>query len=459
MDKFLKQFRANFLANLPFKLAALVIAFLVWFIVMNVQDPVTANTITIPLQMRNLEMLTTIPDPVFLENASALNNMTVSIHVNANSRDVAVLNENLVAYADVQTVLHLVGHSDRVPLAVNLEGLTGDSVRLGPQTPSTVTLELDRIETRYFEPEWDEMPHADYGFITLWDEATIEPYEISVTGPSRVLSQIDRLIVEVAAEMYERREHLFMFNRLPVPVNAEGYPVPINRQHVSFGNRVNIYVPVYQLGMVRVLPPDFEGLPYGFGVSSINLSRDSFSVAGLPEHIAALQPISLETLQLNAATDSITQNFNINNYLPQGVFLTDRLDSTTTATVNIEPIVERDFVITREMVNVTGVGSNFQILTDEIVVTISGLEGVMAGITSLGASANLSGLEYGQHEINLSISLPSGAQIVSGTPVLSVQIGVDEPDPQEDPPENGEDPPLENGEENGENEPEEEEIP
>jgi YbbR domain-containing protein len=448
MEKFFKRFRANFVANLPFKVAAVVIALALWFVVMNVVEPVQNLPFDIELEIRNVDALRNITTPVFLENEAALSGLPITFQLRGTNSGMNALAQNLNAYIDLSTaeILHEAAHSRTLTATIRVDGAIGDDAHLRTFSPSSVILELDRFATAYFELQWYEYGHEADGFIALWDSATKYPQTVAITAPSRVLSQIDRLLVR--ADMHERREHLILSDYVPTAVDIDGNSVI--SPNISYSSLVNAHVPVYQLGVARIAPLTYDGPAEGFGVRNVTLSRDNFAVAGPPEVIDAMAMIDFETLQLDDISSSFTRNFNINEFLPEGVFLIDRMDNQTTATINIEPILQRNFVITREMVNITGVPNEFQILTEQITVTIAAIESVIAGISTLSASANLSGLDYGQHQVNLNINLPARAQIVGAAPTLSVRIG-DEADI--DPPENGDGLPYEPYEPGGVDEP------
>ena len=424
MSKFFKENRAKFIANLPFKIAALLIAFGLWFFVLNVIEPVTQMPVSVRLEVRGVEGLERLDSPVFLENQTQLSNLDITVLVRGTQREITAFYESMTAYIDLSTayVQHSVAGTNRLSVNVNVTGNTADVSSVGLPNPSTVELHLDNIITRHLDVELNKHGYVLDGFILIEEEVTVYPPTLAVTGPSRVVNRISRLIVDADIDDSEGR-HVQLHGYTPRAVDANDESIGL--ANVRFSSMVDVYIPIYQRGTATILVPGYDAPAPGFGVSGVTLTQSVFPVFGTPEALANLTPIVLEQMQLGSATADLSRSFVVNNYLPNGVYLIDRMNYRVTAHVYIEPVIQRSFNIARESVSVTGVSTNFQILTDVVTVTVSGLQSVVANMSVPTASINLAGLEYGNHNINLNIALPQGAQLI-GSAVFLVQIGDDD---------------------------------
>ena len=419
MGKFFKDYRAKFVANLPFKVAALVIAFSLWFFVLNMEEPVVSGNASVRFELRHMGGLEQLADPVFLENAAELLQTQILVSVRGTHREISSFEESAVAYVDLSTAAVIHGAGTRSSLRVNIQ-LEGDfeSVAVGLLQPSSVELHFDSIESVDVPVQLEIFGIVDADFILIEEEKD-HPQTLSVRGPSRIINSIDRLLIE--ADMQGRQSSLRLEGYRPRALNFEGNDVDVS--NVSFA-AVDVFIPVYRRAVAVFVAPAHDAPAAGFGVREVELSQRQFAVFGTDEALAALQPITPEAMELGGASATFSRSFTINNYLPSGVYLIDRQNYRITATVVIEPVASRTFTINREMIAVTGVSTNSQILTEQVNVTITGIESVVEDMTRPDVSISLAGLEYGQHQINLNVNLPARANLV-GAPSVLVQIGDD----------------------------------
>ncbi|MCL2170245.1 MAG: hypothetical protein FWB74_09525 [Defluviitaleaceae bacterium] len=434
MEKQNDSLKERFLANLPYKMIAFIIAFALWFFVLNTIEPMANRDVGALLQVRNAHSLLGLAEPIHLANYEELIHQNIYVTVRGTQRNIDAL--NIEAYIDLSQayILYSAGGTTRLSVGVNVVGNFDDVHRMPDSvSPSTVVLHLDRIISRHVDVEFYWYGDVEYGFILIEEQATHYPPTLILTGPSEAINRIDRLVVE--ADMNGRYNHLLLENYRPRAVDADGNYVAVPA-YVEFSSYVHIYVPVYQLGVVRFNDVSYTDPAPGFGVLRASLTQRYFNVFGSADAIYNLSPLYFETLQLHDRSTSFSQSFIVNNYLPSGIYLVDRMNYRTTVNIEIEPIQTRTFTINREDVTVTGLTAVSNILTEQVNVTIAALESVMAGIVSPAASIDLTWFGYGQHQINLNIDIPPRAQIVGVPPSLTVVIG-DLPaydDPYEYPP-------------------------
>ncbi|MCL2855881.1 MAG: CdaR family protein [Defluviitaleaceae bacterium] len=423
MDSFLSKLKEVFVTNLPLKIGAVLIALAIWFLILNFQDPVRTQELFVRLYLRNENELVGSQHQFFLENAEQLRNQIITVQVRGNNADVQAFEESLVAYIDLSTdrIIQTAAEGrGEINTMVNVMGNFGDRVDFRSHSPSTVTLYLDNIITREFDVDFVVAGQVADGYVLVEERYTISPDALTLQGPSSLLAQIDRLVLEVDVE--GQTGTIQRNNQRPIAVNEDGDGITSHDIRIIGG--VAVTVPIYRGGVVNILPPTHEGgLGVGFGVLPIHITPSQFYVAGSGDAIEGLTSITLPPIVMDGATESFTREFDISRHLPAGVFLLDSTQNIATAEVVIEPIRQREFTVARENVNIIGAPSNFQILTDNVTFTISALESVLAGIGNINTSINLIGRGEGEHTINLNVNLPSGASIVGSTPALVVHIG------------------------------------
>jgi YbbR domain-containing protein len=415
-----KDFGKRFISNLPFKLVATLIAFVLWFVVLNVTNPIVLHTALLDLHLINANEF---PADRFLINASALSNEQIAVQLRGTQREIDELTDRLVAYIDLSAdyIYNHTRNAMHFSVTVNVRPTDGDWGNVVWQnTRNSVLLAVEEVITREIEIEFESLGEPEHGFIALWDRAVINPLLISVSGPHSEVVRIDRIMA--VADVSELDYHLHSTAAELLAYDLADGEVSLN--NMRFAN-VEIFVPVYRLGHVRVLTPEFEGVPaVGYGAVDVSIAPVSFAVAGPLEIIESLGDLRLGAVSVEGANSRVTEYYDVRDYLPEEVLLVHPAQFQIRADVVIESVVVREFILFAE--NIAGVGSlyDYQILTREVTVNISAMESILRTVGTLSGWINLNNLEEGQHQVNVIINnLPAGAQVVGGAPSVSVMIG------------------------------------
>ncbi|MCL2621302.1 MAG: hypothetical protein FWD97_10260 [Defluviitaleaceae bacterium] len=421
MDNLISKLKDLFVTNLPLKIGAILIAVVVWFLILNFQDPVRTQELVVRLTLLNEEALARSGNHFFLENAEQLRQQYVTVQVRGNNQHVDALSASLVAYIDLSLshILDSATTDDSLNVHIGVSGNFGDGVDFRSHSPSSIALYLDTITSREFFVDFQVTGQPAEGYILIEQDSHIRPNVLTMRGPSKLLNQIDRLLLEVDIEGTDASIH--RPNQQPIALDI--YGELFDNENVRPFGGITVSIPVFRSGTAQILPMTHEGdIGSGFGIGPINVTPAQFEVAGSSDAIETLIPIALPPIALNGATTGFEMEFDISQYLPDGVFLVNADQNIATAQVIIEPIGQREFTVFAENVSFVG-SSNFQVLTESITFTVSALESILAGISNVGASASLFGRGEGEHTINLSVGLPLGATIVGETPTITVRIG------------------------------------
>ncbi len=179
--RILNWFSATFVANWPTKLLSLIVAAILWFHVLSVEDPQTTQTLTVKVVAVNepsdLKAIKLTPEAVELRlrgRESALAQaQTGRIRTEANLRGTKV-GENEVP-------LRVAG----VPL----------SLAVVPGYPSTATAEMDTIIER--QRPVNDMVRGDPARGFVIEDVTVEPAEVTVRGATSAVREVARTVAIV----------------------------------------------------------------------------------------------------------------------------------------------------------------------------------------------------------------------------------------------------------------------
>lgn len=169
---------------------SVLLAVVIWFtIAINVYTSTPRDFYHIPLQV---ELNGTPAGETGLSVVSC-DVDEVNVKLVGDRSQVGILKEeNLTAYAEIGNI----NSAGEYSLQINVVSDTNIAFTVDTITPAHATVKLDKIETRTFPVE------ASYPNIVVtsghaldWEEVTIEPSVIEITGPSAQLNEIDRVVV------------------------------------------------------------------------------------------------------------------------------------------------------------------------------------------------------------------------------------------------------------------------
>ena len=426
--KILSKLKNSFLTNLPWKIAAFFMAFVLWFLILNVEDPIRNDFLTATLQLRNEQALLA-GEGIHIENIEALREQEIRFQVRGTSRNINAIRNSIGAYIDLST-------SDIITAAQNGETLRvtvqpfgyGTIEMIGRSNPHIVDLIMDTITTVEMFVELEEEGEIAEGYHLFRESISITPDVVAVTGPTSVVNRIVRLVV---TKDVDGATSTISHEDLPIlALDVTGQSV--TSQHLVFENTADIELPILLRGRVQILAPIYDAQPpEGFGIHSINWDPQWFDVAGEEYTIENLAPIMLDAIpegQIAMHTAQFEVPYDIRAFLPPGVFLINPMQHTVMAEVFVEPFVEQDFTISAEDISIIGMPPYANVITEEITITLSALQSIMAGISNFTTTAVVTGmvLEEGYNEVPLVFALPARVSLVAGEEIHSITIYVHE---------------------------------
>ncbi|MCL2573522.1 MAG: CdaR family protein [Defluviitaleaceae bacterium] len=429
----LTKLKDNFLTNLPWKIVAFLMAFVLWFIVMNVEDPIRNEFITIPLELRNEDaLLMGTEGGIHLENIAELRAQSVRFHVRGTSRTIGAIRQTLRAYIDLSTSDIMAAAQNGETLRINIEVEGGEgSAEIHGRTPSSVDLIMDIITSVILPVEIIPQGDVAEGFVLLTESIRIfNDNYVTVTGPSNVINRIDRLVVNVDVE--NANQTIYLENHAISALDIGD--IPIFSQHLNV-QTISAEIPIFSRGQVQIMQPLLGNAqsPEGFGIHNISWNPQTLDVAGNEDIIAELVPILLshipEEMVMHNTTDFIVI-YDIREYLPSGVFLINPNHHTINVDIFVEPILQQDFVIPRENISIIGLPPNAEVLTNEVTIRLAALQSTIAGITSLTPTAFVGNVNLvsGLNEVLLVTALPPGVNLVGDMPTIMVYLDAQEED-------------------------------
>lgn len=374
--------------NLGLKILALITGFIVWVIVLNVDDYSVTKTIR------------DIPVTVINEDAITSNNQLYDI-TEGDTVDIVVKGrrtvvENLTADDFTATAdLSKLSVTNAVQIQVEADKESVNDEITITIVDNMMVIELESEETRSFPVLVTTTGEAAEGYTVGTGVAT--PNLITVTGAASVINNIER--VEVNVDVSGQSSDVSVTEK-PVFYNPAGDE--INSDKLTGGlENISVTVPIYKTKTVPVNITTDGELPDMYVVADVEYVPDRITIGGTEESLRYITSIDIEDIDITGLTEDLELTVDVTKYLPEDVVVADD-NSSISVRINIERFVSREITLTAADINLTGrkadVDYDISFAEGSSVVVVSGLSDVISGLTASDLNISVDVSEYGEGE-------------------------------------------------------------
>ncbi len=406
--------------NLGLKIIAFIFAVFLWFIVVNLDNPVGSSTFRdIPVQIVNADIITSAGEVYQVEGDGTV---TVVVYATREVRQ-KLSSEDIVATADIKQI----DSTGRlVPIEVSINGFSGETITAEAIPRNlTITREKSGKKTLALTVDTEGITTAD-GYIL--GDVSVSPEQVTITGAESALAQIDRAEAQVDAEGLREDSEL--------PANLVLYDENGNPQNQSqIGNNLGdqgLTVSVEVLKMKSVpIAFNVTGSPAeGYKYTGCISTPESIQVCGKSDALDTVNEIEIpaSVIDISGASQPIEMTVDITPYLPEGVSLVEERAGNITVTVNIEQegTLTIDFMVSS--IRIDNLSENLQVNYEpdaEITLRFTGDEALLDTLDiSNAVSVDLEDYtEPGTYDIPVRVNLPSGITLDGQ---VSVQLTLEE---------------------------------
>ena len=390
--------------------AALACAVLAWLIVTMYFDQESDKTVTINSITYTYQSSTYTSLGLDIVETPDISNVTVRIKGSGTIIG-GIRESDIMVYPKYSTVRG----AGTVTLELGARFITSDYDNLGieltVENPTTVTVVFDNVSEKTVRVTADtsQIAIAD-GFIL--NSASCVPAEVTLTGPTTELEQIDSVVATVASE--DKLDDSVTLDSDLEMRDANGNTV--TPQYTTMdSDSAAVTLNVLQ---VRELPltVDFIGLPTGFDVSSLkySLDRSTLRVAGPARTISKLNELSVASLDLSQSF-AFDRDYQLAVELPDGIVSQDGI---TTVTLTFDTTNMTSTTLNVSTIRVINVPSDAEVdvLTSRISnVTLYGPADEIAELSADNVLAQVDcqsiSVTAGQQTLPGNIQVPSSSRI------------------------------------------------
>lgn len=355
--------------NLGLKLASLVLAFVLWFLVAQIYDPkdtVTFNNIQV--RLINTELLDEEGKVYEVLDNSNLVRVTVTGPQSIVKSELR--RSDIVAEADMSKLTDI----NTIAITYYCENVSNDSVEIKGNHDS-VRLNVEDKTSKWIKLESNTIGEVASGYMI--GNVTLDQTNIEVTGPKSAISQVDHAGVDInvtdSTSSLSANVDIKLYDADDNELTLESVKKNVNSAHMTVEVLATKEVPV---------EIEYMGVPEDgyMATGEVESSVPTVRIAGTASTLVGISAITVpeERMNITGQSDDLVDIINLKEYLPSNVRLANKsFDGKITATVYIEPIDTKDLTIPADNISITGVPDGMEAevtsTAEEYNITVSGL--------------------------------------------------------------------------------------
>ena len=355
--------------NLGLKLASLVLAFVLWFLVAQIYDPkdtVTFNNIQV--RLINTELLDEEGKVYEVLDNSNLVRVTVTGPQSIVKSELR--RSDIVAEADMSKLTDI----NTIAITYYCENVSNDSVEIKGNHDS-VRLSVEDKTSKWIKLESNTIGEVASGYMI--GNVTLDQTNIEVTGPKSAISQVDHAGVDInvtdSTSSLSANVDIKLYDADGNELTLESVKKNVNSAHMTVEVLATKEVPV---------EIEYMGVPEDgyMATGEVESSVPTVRIAGTASALVGISAITVpeERMNITGQSGDLVDIINLKDYLPSNVRLANKsFDGKITATVYIEPIDTKDLTIPADNISITGVPDGMEAevtsTAEEYNITVSGL--------------------------------------------------------------------------------------
>lgn len=355
--------------NLGLKLASLVLAFVLWFLVAQIYDPkdtVTFNNIQV--RLINTELLDEEGKVYEVLDNSNLVRVTVTGPQSIVKSELR--RSDIVAEADMSKLTDI----NTIAITYYCENVSNDSVEIKGNHDS-VRLSVEDKTSKWIKLESNTIGEVASGY--LIGNVTLDQTNIEVTGPKSAISQVDHAGVDInvtdSTSSLSANVDIKLYDADGNELTLESVKKNVNSAHMTVEVLATKEVPV---------EIEYMGVPEDgyMATGEVESSVPTVRIAGTASALVGISAITVpeDRMNITGQSSDLVDIINLKEYLPSNVRLANKsFDGKITATVYIEPIDTKDLTIPADNISITGVPDGMEAevtsTAEEYNITVSGL--------------------------------------------------------------------------------------
>lgn len=393
--------------NIGLKVLAFFVAFMLWIVVVNIDDPVTHKTFSeIPVSVINEEVLANAQQPQTYQIVD--NTQAVDVTVTAKRKTLNKIKErDIVAIADIKELTL----DTQIPIDITINGFE-DRYDSAQANPRNLQIKLEDEETKRFPIVPTTTGTVRDGFV-LGDIQAM-PEKVSIRGPKSVIEEISRVEASVSVSglsknaildselvLYDSNNNIIDQNLLSNNLGTEGVGVSV------------------QILNTKNIPLEFDTSQIktarGYEFTGITYEPQTIQISGERNEINSITSLRVpdEALDISDIKEKTEKVIDVSEYLPDNIQLADENAGSVVVTISVEKDGTKSFDITVGSVTINNLSEELTMsyaTADMIELQVRGPKEVLEDL-SLEQAISIDLKNYtsdGTYDVPVSVKLPDG---------------------------------------------------
>lgn len=400
--------------NLGLKIIAILIAFVGWLVIINVDDPVITKTVSgIIVTLENEQSILDAGKCYEIKSGDS-----VTVVVKGKKSVVDMIDET-----DFNAVADLSKYSitNAVPVEISTKKDYGSNMEIIEGKTNSMMIILEDYITKQFSLKPKIKGEVAKGYYITEKDISASPNRIEVSGPKSVVSKIET--VKYIVDVTDASES---FSTVCEPTAYNSAGKAIDSDKIKFGsNRISASGTPLYLKSIKVNAVESGEVADGYVVTGASCSLKKIKLASSDKSVLdSIQAISVP-VNVSGATGDITNEVDISNYVSGNVRIVTE-DTKATVTINVEQMMVKEITFDANSIKFSNIMNDIIYdydSTKNLSVTIRGREDIIKDITieSLVPTIDLGLLRLGRQDVMVSFENLEGVEITDN-PTLTVRL-------------------------------------
>ncbi len=429
--------------NLLLKIMSVALAFILWLVVVNINDPDTTKTIrSIDITILNEQAITGQGQG---QVYTIKENKTAAIVVKGPRSIVDNLDRN-----DIKATVDFSEVSSVGAVPINIVSLP-DGVTLQSKITENMKITVEPLLTERFQVEIETTGTPAEGYVVGSTE--ISPNVVNIKAPESVMEQINRVLIRVDVDGMSTDVTGKSVSLVLIDGNGKEIDYAENEHITMSASTLLAGADILKCQTVPIEVAVSGEVADGYRYTGMELSHNSVTLKGTREAISSAVLISVPAYDNSNLTDELdltelTENkesvIDILPYLPEGTELLHDSERYVTVTLKVEELQKRSLHISTDALNVLNKPENMEItyeVTPDSMIELEGLQTDLAAVSvrALNPTIDLSGMGAGTYAFEVEVTVPDEITVTRNAIITVILTEIEQNGGTGDPPSETED--------------------
>ena len=363
-----KKILKKLLNNLPLKILSILIAIVIWYVVVSVNDPIVKERFDVPVQVTNEAYIAAGKKTYQIEEEY----QTVTVTVTDNNSVVSRLKaSDITVTADLTQIVTMDTNPVYVPIKATCSMVKQEKLST---VTATIPVEIEDVDSEKFPITIDAgntKPAKDYEVGTM----TSDPESITISGPTSLINKISSVVAKVDVTNM-RNSGTVTADLMIIDKNQDEMPES-QMEFLNFDSgspQVDVDIELWRRVSGIKLSALYSGTPAdGYQIKNIYTTPEEITVAGSEEALAKLADEG-NTIEIPEDYTSVAgQRSDVETTVDLSDVLADVTDlkvsssssASVTVHVTVMPNESREFELDVDQIETSNLQSTYTVLYDQ----------------------------------------------------------------------------------------------